>query len=756
MSNTDNSLNNNKNEEEEDQNDNLIIKGKCDNIQINHNNVGVELSKMAGSINDDETKSDSTILIDNHDENEKESTVKHLKMQIEILKQTQATHTAIIEKLEHNLNEFTTVRRNTKSKDQDTIADKIHHSIEYFDKFVVKDSPPTLAGAFFTFLVPILLIILGTAKWEEYNEPTSLFTTTTYFTPAARTSFPTTIKCVPRGLDVGSFQGGGSMEDMLSGSKCQSQGKTCVVSRDCCDGPGWVCSQGKCKRGGFQIKGSVFSTCQKNQNCQTSFCHPEKKICLPAHDCFGDGQTCAAAADCCSGICESGVCLPSNMLSCGKPGMKCRAASDCCGVDSSCRFEPQVSLKLCKLPKGDKESSINFGLCKDNSDCKTSLGQTCDKSNGKCQPPLGRGADSGDDKTAGGAGKTANGGGAGTGKQQGGSDGEKKVPKKGGRRRDLLEDSTSRNTNLTLASMNSSTQCFVQYTVSEACKNKMWKVNNGIVPCANNGMAPISGSGSVLLDISTGYDTLCIPLCSDEDSSIVLFGYDDLATKFIVVNDLRWAHGRGMEIGIPAKNNSVSKYKRCKMQYDSNEEDCYGWPHPVQADEEMANALAVGAIELFPSSNPTSGAKYVITRYNLTYSSPFWSSDTEGIDAKIMTEGYSQIVHYGMSSPSLKYSSTTFSSFPQNGYFIVLKSAPMYQHLTSVYNNPVLAVLAALGGFFSLVMAIFSYFKKISLKIGVRLGWICCLTKRGTKTGADYIIDVVRVKKMEKRQSNVD
>ena len=96
-----------------------------------------------------------------------------------------------------------------------------------------------------------------------------------------------------------------------------------------------------------------------------------------------------------------------------------------------------------------------------------------------------------------------------------------------------------------------------------------------------------------------------------------------------------------------------------------------------------------------------------------------------------MSEGYSQIVHYGLSSRSMKYSSASFSSFPENGYFIVLQSSPMVQHLVSSYNNPALALLAALGGYFSLIMAIFAYFKKLSLKFGTKFGGRCCLTKRG-------------------------
>ena len=115
-----------------------------------------------------------------------------------------------------------------------------------------------------------------------------------------------------------------------------------------------------------------------------------KKVCVPAEDCFGDGQSCKGPADCCSGICDDDICLPSNMLSCGRPGMKCRAASDCCGVDSQCELDPQTSFRFCKPPQGggygagggSGKPNINFGLCKGDSDCKT--WQTCNTRNGKC------------------------------------------------------------------------------------------------------------------------------------------------------------------------------------------------------------------------------------------------------------------------------------------------------------------------------------------------------------------------------------
>ena len=91
-----------------------------------------------------------------------------------------------INMLETRLKQIT---KKTKLAEQETLIDKIQHSIEYFDHLTVKDSPPTLVGAIFTFIVPIVLIILGVSKWNEYNESTNLFTTTTYFTSASRNAF---------------------------------------------------------------------------------------------------------------------------------------------------------------------------------------------------------------------------------------------------------------------------------------------------------------------------------------------------------------------------------------------------------------------------------------------------------------------------------------------------------------------------------------------------------------------------------------
>ena len=125
--------------------------------------------------------------------------------------------------------------------------------------------------------------------------------------------------------------------------------------------------------------------------------------------------------------------------------------------------------------------------------------------------------------------------------------------------------------NATISSLNSSTQCLIQYTISSACQKRMWKVDGHLLKC-RNGQEPLSGSGSVLLDIGTGEDTVCLPLCSDEDSSILLLGYDDLATKFILVNALHWAFGKNDGIDFPQKNHSVSKFKkRCSLPYDPND-----------------------------------------------------------------------------------------------------------------------------------------------------------------------------------------
>ena len=126
-----------------------------------------------------------------------------LKEEVAMLKENCRKQMKHINMLETRLKQIT---KKTKLAEQETLIDKIQHSIEYFDHLTVKDSPPTLVGAIFTLIVPIILIILGVSKWNEYNETTNLFTTTTYFKPASRKAFPTSIKCVARSLEVGSFR----------------------------------------------------------------------------------------------------------------------------------------------------------------------------------------------------------------------------------------------------------------------------------------------------------------------------------------------------------------------------------------------------------------------------------------------------------------------------------------------------------------------------------------------------------------------
>ena len=199
----------------------------------------------------------------------KEDEDSGLKEEVAMLKENCRKQMNHINMLETRLKQIT---KKTKLAEQETLIDKIQHSIEYFDHLTVKDSPPTLVGAIFTFIVPIVLIILGVSKWNEYNESTNLFTTTTYFTSASRKAFPTTLKCVARSLEVGSFQGGGSMSDILRQGSCNAHGKVCTTSNECCESGGWICKFGRCERGGFRVKASLYSACKFNTECQTNFC----------------------------------------------------------------------------------------------------------------------------------------------------------------------------------------------------------------------------------------------------------------------------------------------------------------------------------------------------------------------------------------------------------------------------------------------------------------------------------------------------
>jgi hypothetical protein len=629
---------------------------------------------------------------DENDENE-EITLNAIRQQMKELIEKQENNIKTIHELEQAVNNHG--RKSTKSTltGSESMQERLHHFVEDADFLVVKDAPPTLAGACFSLLVPVMLIILGINKWEEFNQPNVLFPSTTYFTPSSRKAYPTSFRCVPRGMDIGSFEGGGSMEDIVRGSACDAMDKSCTTASDCCDAPGWKCDPfGKCKRGGYQIKGSLFGPCKIDEDCQTNKCDPNKLVCVQSEHCQASGESCEYDKACCSGVCDTNAfqCADPSSLTCGKPGMKCRNKNDCCGKDSNCILAGSTNIKQCWPPKDGK---FEFGKPAEKSDA----GQKGGNGNG-------------------GASKTP------------------QKNKEGGRRR--LSESSQ---NFTLSSMTESSECMVQWTVSDRCASKIWAVDGEVVSCAN-GELPKTGSGSMLMDVGGGNDTICLPLCSDEDSSLLLFGYNNLATKFIIINELRWANGRGLEaLGLPEKNSTVSKFSsKCKIPYDPDEGNCFGWPHPVQSDETMASVFAVGANELFPAatSSKVTGAKYEISRFNLTYVSPTWP----GKKVLVMTEGFSQIVHYGSVASSISYSSESSwgTDFPETGYFIEIKSSPMHHHLVSIYQNPVLAILGAIGGYFSLLMALFGYFKKFSLKAGLKWGVHCCLTKTGTHVGTEY------------------
>ena len=56
---------------------------------------------------------------------------------------------------------------------------------------------------------------------------------------------------------------------------------------------------------------------QRHNRRQSIGLDEEKRMQSP--NCKGAGQTCAISSGCCSGICESGTCVSSANLACGKP-----------------------------------------------------------------------------------------------------------------------------------------------------------------------------------------------------------------------------------------------------------------------------------------------------------------------------------------------------------------------------------------------------------------------------------------------------
>ena len=263
---------------------------------------------------------------------------------------------------------------------------------------------------------------------------------------------------------------------------------------------------------------------------------------------------CSVASACCSGICESGSCLTPRNLACGKPGMKCRASSDCCGVNSMSIKSAGTNFKHCvstEVSGNEKGGKVNWGLCKSDADCKPN--DRCNSNNGVCKSPGEKGLVTqtanlrmtrerhqkrtpkkrarplqvdlakkanrhhmekvhplqSTDVLA--SPSPANHANVDLSPSPSSGKSPKKSPsssntKKGKNRRRTSATSETNTNNVTIASLNSSTQCLVQYTVSSTCKNRMWNVDGHVVKC-KNGQEPLSGSGSILLDISTGKDT---------------------------------------------------------------------------------------------------------------------------------------------------------------------------------------------------------------------------------------------------------
>lgn len=105
---------------------------------------------------------------------------------------------------------------------------------------------------------------------------------------------------------------------------------------DECDGPDDCCSGacfGEMCLSDIPPCTETGESCTDNGQCCTGLCNGdgEDGVCAETGFCFGDGQPCVQAADCCSTACFEGFCRGG--ATCLVGGTSCGADSDCCSDD---------------------------------------------------------------------------------------------------------------------------------------------------------------------------------------------------------------------------------------------------------------------------------------------------------------------------------------------------------------------------------------------------------------------------------------
>jgi hypothetical protein len=137
--------------------------------------------------------------------------------------------------------------------------------------------------------------------------------------------------------DGGTSDGGGG-----DGGSCLADNATCTQNSQCCS---QSCAQGTCKQPANC--GGSNAACGQGQPgcCQGFTCDPQQNKCLgsAAGSCKNDNTNCSSDVECCSGRCQSNLCMP-----CGTATQSCDSRTDCCYQGNNLR----CGSGSCSAPSG--------------------------------------------------------------------------------------------------------------------------------------------------------------------------------------------------------------------------------------------------------------------------------------------------------------------------------------------------------------------------------------------------------------------
>jgi hypothetical protein len=189
--------------------------------------------------------------------------------------------------------------------------------------------------------------------------------------------------CAPANCEKGictDAQPIGEGDPCLAGTRCGDgtcvQGvcaRACALPGAACHGSGRPCCAGDCGPDGAIIPHCgpkigcypTFAPCQQGSDCCSELCQGglcRLAVCQPA------GGKCAGNGDCCQGFCARGHLGPEICVDCIPAGYKCTASSQCC--DGMCE-----NGKCARI--SGQCGSLNGAFCNNNND------QCCSK---VCQP----------------------------------------------------------------------------------------------------------------------------------------------------------------------------------------------------------------------------------------------------------------------------------------------------------------------------------------------------------------------------------